>query len=593
VRAAPRPSWAFAALLTISTLPALAAERDVEVRASLEPDPVGLEETVQLTLEIEARGFRLPEVEHDFRLENLEQLGPPLRAQSHSWVNGETTSRLEMTWRLRPERLGAAAVRGIRVSVGGAPRELADLAVRVVERAPPRPRGQRRANPLDPFGGLFDEDPFAPFLRREGGVSSATPIVRLRAEAAPARVYVGQQAVWRLSVETQTDIGSFQLRSLPEFAGFWSRELELPERPSQESIELEGQRGARFAVVERALFALRPGTYTLEPARARLVARVVGAGLFGRLGRDVPLDLESAPAVIAVRPLPPGAPDDFSGLVGGVSILGELTPVRVGVGGAATLRLRIAGDANFEGVSPPVLDLPAGLRAFPPTRELEERRADLRLESLLTWSYVVVADRPGSFRIPPVRLTFFDPFSGEYRTVETMAFRLAAVAEAGGPAATVPQAEAPEAAVPSRLPLRLESRRWLRKGLFIALGLLLVAGLVGIGLRLGRRSSGAGRLLRTRLDAARAVAAPRATAREIDEAWRSFLDERFELSRSVTTGQWASHLASKGVDRAAAEELIALFEELHLLEFAPELADAEALRDDLFRRSRALSRRLR
>jgi hypothetical protein len=98
--------------------------------------------------------------------------------------------------------------------------------------------------------------------------------------------------------------------------------------------------------------------------------------------------------------------------------------------------------------------------------------------------------------------------------------------------------------------------------------------------------------LRTRLAAARSEATPRAAAQALDEAWREHLERRYALPARTPIADAGPLLAAAGVDRATVADVLQLFEELHLLEFAPELADAEALRDDLFERSRRLVRRL-
>ena len=62
--------------------------------------------------------------------------------------------------------------------------------------------------------------------------------------------------------------------------------------------------------------------------------------------------------------------------------------------------------------------------------------------------------------------------------------------------------------------------------------------------------------------------------------------------RGTPPGQWPGLLATRGWRGERVALLQQLFEEIHLLEFAPELSDIDALRHDVERRSRELSRRL-
>jgi hypothetical protein len=205
---------------------------------------------------------------------------------------------------------------------------------------------------------------------------------------------------------------------------------------------------------------------------------------------------------------------------------------------------------------------------------------------------VLVGDRPGRYPVPPIRLSAFDPDAAEYRRLTTAPLTLEIVPATGdAPVIAAAEPAGGGGAAP-------QGGRWFGSGSLrsVLRGGLLLAMLTALGIAVARLrerpDSPAGRL-RRRLDATRSIASPREAAQALDETWRAHLETRFGLARAMPLTQWRSHLAAQGVAPDAVDELAALFEDLHLLAFAPELADAEALREALHRRSRGLARRLR
>lgn len=588
--------FALAAATLLAAGAARLAAADFQLAAELSPDPVGKDELATFSLLVTRDGSDLPEVEPGFLLDNLEIVRGPMRSMSHSWVNGVSSSSLELVWELQPKALGRARVYSIRVTAGELSKPLPDAVIQVVAEPPPGRRPGTRGEPIDPFSRLLDEDPLAPFRRRERP-AAAQPEVQLRAIADPETAWVGQQVVWRLVLDTQTDVSGFQPRSLPDFAGFWAQELPRAERPRPEWVEVGGKRFGRVPMIERALFPLRAGRLHLDGVGAVVVARLVDADWFGRLSQDQPLDRRSNGVDVEARQLPP-APPRFSGVVGSLALTAEVEAGNPVAGGALNVLVRARSTGNLRGVSAPTLDLPAGLRSFPPSTETEEAIVGDRLQTTVTWRYVVLADTAGSYELPAVSLIYFDPATASYATAAAPALVVQVGLRSGVAAApasppspsiadgsgSVPPASdrpAPEPGAPPGF-----------EGAVIGSAALVV--LVAVALLVVRRRSSrpAVRELREALARGRAAPSPRAAAGEIEEGWRRFLEARHGLGRGSPVGQWSGILGERGVSAADAGELTALFEELHLLAYAPELADAEALRADLFDRSRRLLRRL-
>ena len=159
------------------------------------------------------------------------------------------------------------------------------------------------------------------------------------------------------------------------------------------------------------------------------------------------------------------------------------------------------------------------------------------------------------------------------------------------PAAPAPAAAAaaPEiAAAPRR------GAQWLRDHtveLTAGLGGFLLIGAIAA---LVRNRAGAGGSARRGALAAAVKAAhqerPRQAAAALEEAWRTYLHDRYELPRGAPSPQWRDLLTQRGADAGYASALQKLADDLHYLRYAPQLAAAETLRDEVVRHSRKLLR---
>jgi len=569
--------------LLLAGAAAVRAEDPADVTVRLAPDPVSLGEAATLEIQVTSSGFGGPEVLPHFELENLDRLSGPFQAQSHKWVNGKTSSSIQLIWRLRPRALGRASVSSIRVDVDGRTYAVPAQEIEVVESPPPTATPQplpASPFPKDPFEGLFGPPPST---RRR---LQQEPKVDVRVEVDPPSPYVGQQVRYRLVLYTQTDISAFNPLGLPDFRGFWAREVELPQRSRPDWVDVDGERFGKVVMLQRALYPLQSGKLKIEPIDVELVLRVADAGFFGPFGRDVRKAVRTRETIVNVRPLPT-PPPGFAGVVGELSATASLDRERVEVGQAATYQLTVESRGNLQGLAAPDLALPPGLVAYPPRPESSEKLTGGSLLARRVWSYVLVPSQAGDFEIAPVQLTSFDPATGEYRTTDASGVRLEVVGGAEGAAAPTATPEAPAG------PLSNESPRLLI-ALAIGLGaLVLLAG----GFLLGRRTAGARTDVRPRIDLETALreavdSEPREAAEAFYAAWRAYLAARFGAPPSGTRERLRQGLSESALGSDQIERIEAVLEEIEYLRHAPELSDVGHLREEILESSLRLLREL-
>ncbi len=589
-----RPAAAWLLGLGLALAPAV-AEQDLQVDLELSPRSIALDELAILSIRVDGAGNRRVRPEADFELENFRIATGPTTANSLVFHDGTSSRVLTLTWRLQPLAVGTARVHSGRLHLGTRAIPLPEDRLAVVAPAPAEQRESRRdpRAPQDVFpGDSFDSGFTPPRRRRLRPV--APPRIYLSAEVDPAEPYVGEQVLYTLYLFIQTDVHSVYPEELPAFRGFWSRVVPQPDQLRPKMIFRDGERIGRVVLLQRALFARRAGRIEIEPAKARLAAMMPDPGPGGSpLPRSREILRSSDTVTVDVRELPP-PPAGFQGAVGQITISAELDPRSLEVGDAATLSLTLAGHGHFQGLPPPLLGELDGIRVFPPQQQSSESVERKQVSGERSWSFVLVPERPGKWQLPPIEVPYFDPAQERYRTASATLLELAVKRStrlAQRNDRTVELHPIRTAALPAPGAGGWSGAGpWLFVLPWILTAALFLARRRGPLLGQAQRHRLQRQRLLERLRDAAASSRPRQAAAEIEEAWRDFLHDRWQLPPGSPSTRWGSLLAARGARRSAADELVTLAEDLHYLRYAPKLSSTEELQRELVERSRKLAR---
>ena len=174
------------------------------------------------------------------------------------------------------------------------------------------------------------------------------------------------------------------------------------------------------------LFAIEAGEVKLEPARFSMTL-VRGRGFFGA-AEQVPFD--SNDVQLRVRPLPKsGRPTNFTGAVGNYSIHAQLDLRRLAAGEAATLKVMVEGTGALRG-EPLTIPPTEGIRSYDEAPTIEAVLKDDGVRSRATYSTTLVPLTPGTYEIPAIEFSFFEPDEERYRSVRTRPLSLEVTGEA-------------------------------------------------------------------------------------------------------------------------------------------------------------------
>ncbi|MBW2242401.1 MAG: BatD family protein [Deltaproteobacteria bacterium] len=287
----------------------------------------------------------------------------------------------------------------------------------------------------------------------------------------PDEAFVGQQVLYILHIEQRRDVARVRFQpplSFPSMRSEWLPTVRLPDpdegtRATQERRALHPGHAGELRIPEAGLLCETPtGSH---------LARVPSIGLH-------------------VQPVPTAdRPDDWSGLVGPLSLQWSLQPDHVALGETARLNVRIEGPGTLWRVDPGVERMLAPGDADIFVLATDEQRDKGRSFSIRTYRrYDVVPRRVGELVFPGLRVASFDPANERFEehVLPDLTLRVSAAAPPPRPSATEAGAQ-PAAKEGSTHPAGASKLPgfWLVLG-GIAFAALLVSGALWLRRRLAR-----------------------------------------------------------------------------------------------------------
>jgi cytochrome c-type biogenesis protein CcmH/NrfG len=235
----------------------------------------------------------------------------------------------------------------------------------------------------------------------------------LRVTMAPETVYVGQQTTMTaeagFSEEVRLRLTRPPIFDTPAPTGFWVQDIPGGIRSSLRTVD---GRVVEVQTKKLAYFPLTPGRFALKAARVILDVRQ------GFLYSPQTREVRSNSPRLTVLPLPEaGKPAGFRGAVGNYELQASVEPLTVAAGEPVQIRLQLSGRGNIKALGAPVLPQLVGAEVFAPT---EASTTEIEGETVVgtkTFTYVVIPENEGTFNIPAINFSFFDPGARSYRTV--------------------------------------------------------------------------------------------------------------------------------------------------------------------------------
>ncbi len=246
-------------------------------------------------------------------------------------------------------------------------------------------------------------------------------------------VWLGEEILVSAKIYTSENLRFSEIK-YPELEGFWKQELEADQQADKEVINNNQFLTQIFK--RDLLIPQKTGTIKISPVDATVLVqqrvRAQRRNPFGDLFNDpffgdsffdsyqnIPVNLQSNPLAIEVKPLPSNAPPDFNGATGTFTV--HLSPGKenIQVNEALTVSLVIKGKGNLALLKAPKIDFPPDVEVFAPKSSKKFTHSVNGTSGSVTFEYVAIPRHPGSLRIPPLNYSFFNPEKGTYQSVKT------------------------------------------------------------------------------------------------------------------------------------------------------------------------------
>jgi hypothetical protein len=423
-----------AATLAVLLMPAAAAAAGLSVTAVLSHDRVSLGDQVVLSIAINGSGSAAPKPPLIPNVEIYESG----KSQSMSIVNGAVSSSVVYTYVLNPKKTGRFAVPSIEVAgaASTAPIEF------VVEPAPkpelpPAPRPQAPATPATPDPGSAANPRPEPAPQVRPG---AAPDAFVTATIETNRAYVNEQVTLVVRFFTSVPLLGAPQYDAPKLTGLLSENLGA----EGNGTTMIGGRSYNYSELKSALFPVQAGRASIGPAVVtvqipRRGAQSMGDDFFDRffsMAAPEARRLQTDPLSLQAEALPAGAPEDFSGIVGALTVEASVDRAQLKAGEALNLTVVVAGVGNIKSLPEPKRpDLPSA-RFFESESSVKIERIGDRVGGSKTFKTVVVPRVSGPLEIPALTLSYFDPSKRAYVRAASKPVRLTVLP--GDPNAALP-----------------------------------------------------------------------------------------------------------------------------------------------------------
>ena len=242
-------------------------------------------------------------------------------------------------------------------------------------------------------------------------------------------VYVGEPVAVTVKLYTKVNLSGINEIKYPPFNGFLRTEVPTPPLTSLRQENIRGTIYGTGVVQQLLLYPQVTGEITIDPVQISvLVQKKTGQsdpffGDFFSTVQNVPRTVASQPVKIRVRPLPGKEPDDYSGIVGQLSMKAGIDKDTVNVNDPVNFKVTVSGTGNFRVAATPALKLSPDIEVYDPKITDDTKNTMNGTTGQRIFDFLLIPRHNGEFAIPPVTYSYFNPSSGKYEKLSTREFR--------------------------------------------------------------------------------------------------------------------------------------------------------------------------
>lgn len=392
------------------------------------PDAVAVGDQFRLSYTVntqKVKNFRAPSIK------GFDVLMGPSRSYSMQSINGNTTETLTFTYILLAQKEGEYTIPGATITANGDQMLSNSVKIKVL--------------PADKTNSSQSEGGQSPSRSSSSGTSISNNDLFITATASKTTAYEQEAILLTYKIYTVVDLRGFDNVKLPDFKGFHSQEVELP---NDRRWGLEHYKGRNYhSTIYRqfVLFPQQSGKLTIDAARFDASIEKMDAiddpfeAFFngGAGSIQIKKTLMTPKLTIDVKPLPAGKPADFSGGVGEFNISSSINSTKVKTNDAITVKVVISGTGNLKLVGEPEVKFPEDFEVYDPKVDSKFRLTNAGLSGNKVIEYLAIPRNAGTYKIPAIKFSYFDIKSRSYKTLTTEEYTVQVEKGAGNASQTV------------------------------------------------------------------------------------------------------------------------------------------------------------
>ena len=267
----------------------------------------------------------------------------------------------------------------------------------------------------------------------------------LRCIPSKKSVYVGEQVVLTYKLYTKVPVSSVSLSKVPSYAGFWTKDISDNNGTLKQSSEYVNGIEYTTAEIQKVIIVpQRSGKFTIDPMTMECVAQIrtqrnnnrsmdpfeafFNDPFFNRNITNVQKELSSQSLGIEAKPLPENnKPSSFAGAVGNYKFTSSIDKTELSTNEAVTVTLTVSGSGNIELLQMPEPVFPPDFEVYDPKITTSTDVNSQGMTGTKKAEYLAIPRRAGSFSIPPVEFSYFNPSSESYQTLYSEPYELSVV----------------------------------------------------------------------------------------------------------------------------------------------------------------------
>jgi len=410
---------------------------------------IGRTDYVQIEFVIE-NAQQIDRLEHP-SFQDFHIIQGPIQSSGMSVVNGNMSQYKALSFVLQPLKTGRFTIAGATANIDGKP--MRSNAVVIVVKANGSSNNQNNNQPVMPaWPGEQAQVDREYFLKPgEDATEKVKKNLFVKVDVSKTNCYVGEPIVATYKLYSRLQSES-RVTKHPSLNGFSVYDMVDPNNDASSVEKVNGKPFTVHIIRKAQLIPLQSGIIDLDPveidntvhflkntgknnANNNNSVRDIFDDLFDESVQAVPIDehitLESKPVAISVKALPEEKkPADFNGAVGHFTVQANIETKNITAQDAAILKLTVKGDGNLPVVNAPVVQWPSGIENYDASTSTKEDidKTVAPLSGSKTFEYSFTPKESGSYTIPSIQFSYFDPVSSSYKTMITQSLNVSVAA---------------------------------------------------------------------------------------------------------------------------------------------------------------------